>query len=89
MDESKIVQLRDFFAALSNVKRLQIVLLCGKRGLTVTELSKKLKLTYTMTSEYVNLLARQGLVSRTRNPDRTVTVRASVRLLENGEVSRL
>jgi DNA-binding MarR family transcriptional regulator len=86
MDELQIKKLKDFYGALNNVKRLKMILYCSKEGLTVTELSKKLKLNYNITSEYVNLLAKEGLVGRIRNPDRTVTVKSLVKIYENGEI---
>lgn len=89
MDETKIVKLKELYGALSNVKRLKIILLCSKEGLTVTQLSKKLKLNYNITSEYVGILAKEGLVQRTRNPDKTVTVKSLIRISESGEIKRV
>jgi predicted transcriptional regulator len=89
MDELKIKKLKDIYSALSNVKRLKLVLMCSKEGLIVTQLSQKLKLNYNITSEYVNLLAREGLVERTRNPDRTVKVKSLIKISDNGEIRRI
>jgi predicted transcriptional regulator len=88
MDEISILKLKEIYGILNNVKRLKILLLCEKQGLTITQLSKKLKLNYNVTSEYVGALAKAGLVKRVRNPDKTVTVKSLISISENGEIKR-
>ena len=89
MDEMKLTHLKEIFGVLNNTKRLKIIFLCEKTGLTVSQLSKKLNLSYNITSEYIGALAKVGLVKRTRNPDRTVTVNSLVKIRENGELSKI
>jgi predicted transcriptional regulator len=88
MDEARLLWLRDLYQALANVNRLKILLFCSGQGVTVTQLAEELGISYNLTSAYVNVLARRGLVSRTPSKDNTVTVRARVVIAENGEVTR-
>ena len=81
-------KLKDMFAALNNANRIKIVMLCSETGLTITELSKKLKLNYSVTSEYVSMLEKAGLVRKTRNDDKTVRIKSLIRLADNGEIKK-
>lgn len=89
MDEVNIQKLKHFYGALNNENRLKIILLCQDKGLTVTQLSKRLKLNYNITSEYIGMLAKVGLVTRTRNANKTVTIRSLVKIKEDGTVNRI
>lgn len=80
-------QLAEMFRALSNKRRLAIVQLCQKPH-TVTEISKKLRIPLTRTSEYISQLQRHNLVSKTRNKDNTITIRSLVEITKRGEVKR-
>lgn len=76
MTNLDIPKLKQIFAALDNEKRIRIIELCSEKERTVTELSKLLKLNYSVTIEYVSMLAKVGLVSKKRNEDRTVSVKS-------------
>jgi predicted transcriptional regulator len=88
MIEAKLLWLRDFYQALANTNRLKMLFLCADQALTVTQLSERLGISYNLTSEYVNLLARRGLVTRTQHKNRTVSVRSLVTLKETGEFTQ-
>jgi len=89
MTELDILKLKNIFSALSNEKRLKIVELCSAKEHTVTELSKVLKLNYSITVEYTSMLEKANLVKKTRNEDRTVKVKSLIRLNNNGEIKRI
>lgn len=81
----KIVKkLKSIFAVLNNINRINIILLCSEKELTITELSKKLKLNYSVTSEYSSQLEKAGLVRKIRNKNKTVSVKSLIRLNEKG-----
>lgn len=84
MDIPKIAEI---FKALCNERRLQIIQLC-KKPRTVTEISKKLMIPLTRTSEYLTQLKRQNLISKVRNNNNTVTVASLIEINGNGEVKR-
>ena len=89
MDEVKIQRLKSIYSALDNKNRLKIIFLCQDKCFNVTELSKKLKLNYNITSEYIGMLVKSGLVSRTRNPDKTVTIKSLVKIRDNGTIKKI
>ncbi len=84
MDEVNTQKLKHLYSTLANENRLKIILYCQDKGLTVTELSKKLKLNYNITSEYIGMLVKNGVVSRTRNKDKTVTIKSLVKIKDDG-----
>ena len=86
MGNIDIQRLKLVFSALNNEKRLKIIELCSDKSLTVTELSKKLGLNYSITVEYTSMLEKAKLVKKVRNDDRTVSVKSLVRLSNEGEV---
>ena len=86
MAKLKISKLKDIFSALANEKRIGIIKLCSQKERTVTELSKLLRLNYSITVEYTGMLAKVGLVSKTRHEDKTVAVKSLIRLNNKGEV---
>ena len=87
MDDIK--RLKQIFSALDNEKRLKILQLCSERSYSVTELSKMLKLNYSITVEYTSMLEKANLVKKTRNNDKTVSVKSLVKIKDNGEVVRV
>jgi predicted transcriptional regulator len=86
MDKLDITHLKNVFSALNNEKRLKIIELCSDKEYTVTELSKKLKLNYSITVEYLSMLNKVNLISKKRMDDRTVTIKSLIRLNNKGEV---
>jgi len=78
-------KIKDLYKVLGNINRLRILILCAEEGLSVTQLSEKLKISYNLVSEYVSTLLRQNLISRGKNPDQTVTIRSLIKFKENGE----
>ena len=78
-----IQKLQRRFAALNNMNRLKIILLCKEKELTITEIAKKLNLSHSKTSGNVSILEREGLVKKTRHKDNTVTVKSLVKISEN------
>jgi len=90
IDNSKIVKkLKNIFAVLNNIHRINMIILCSEKELTVTELSKKLKLNYSVTSEYVSQLEKAGLVRKIRNENKTVSIKSLIKLNENGEIKKI
>lgn len=77
------------FSAISNEKRIKIVELCSEREYTVTQLSKKLELNYSVTIEYVSMLGKVNFITKRRNNDRTVTVKSLIRMNNLGEIKRI
>ena len=84
-----IPKLKVIFSALANEKRLKIIELCSDKDRTVTELSKMLKLNYSIMVEYTSMLQKANLVSKIRNENKTVNVKSLVRLNNNGEIKRI
>jgi len=84
-----IRKLKQIFSALDNEKRLKIIKLCSEKGYSVTELSKILKLNYSITVEYTSMLEKANLVTKERNGDKTVTVRSLIKLKNDGQIIRL
>ena len=78
-------KIKNLYKVLANENRIRILILCGEEGLSVTQLSEKLKISYNLVSEYVSTLLRQDLISRKKNPDQTVTIRSLIKFKENGE----
>ena len=90
IDNSKIAKkLKNIFAVLNNIHRINMIILCSEKELTVTELSKKLKLNYSVTSEYVSQLEKAGLVRKIRNENKTVSIKSLIKLNENGEIKKI
>ena len=89
MDKLDIPKTKRIFDALSNKKRVRIIELCSEKVRTVTELSKLLRLDYSIAVRYTSMLANVNLVEKTRNPDRTVNVRSLVRLNSDGEIKKI
>ena len=84
-----IPHLKSMFSALSNEKRLRIIELCSEKERTVTDLSKLLKLDYSITVEYSSKLQKANLVSKTRKDNKSVIVKSLIRLNNNGEIKRV
>lgn len=79
--------LSKIFRTLANERRLKIIQLCQIPH-TVTEISKKLKIPLTRTSEYLSNLEQFNLISKTRNLDNTVTILSLIEIDERGEIKR-
>ncbi len=79
-------RLSEIFRLLSNERRLKIILLC-KTPHTVTQISKKLKIPLTRTSEYLTQLKRYNLISKKRNSDNSVTITSLIEVNDKGEVN--
>lgn len=84
-----IKKLKNIFAALNNEKRIQIINLCTDKSMSVTELSKKLNLNYSITVEYTSMLEKANLITKERNEDRTVSVKSLIKINNSGEVVRI
>lgn len=78
-------ELSEVFKVLSNERRLKIIRLC-KTPHTVTEISKKLKIPLTRTSEYLSQLKRHNLISKERNNDNTITIISLIEINDKGEI---
>lgn len=79
-----IQKLRRKFAALSNRNRLKIIFLCQDKERTITELAKLTNLSHSKTSQNTSILEREGLVTKVKNKDNTVHVKAVVKISEDG-----
>lgn len=89
MTKLDIPKLKNLFSVLANEKRIRIIELCSQKERTVTELSKLLKLNYSITVEYTSMLSKVKLVEKKRNKNRTVNVKSLVRLNNNGEIKKI
>lgn len=89
MDNIELKKLKQTFSTLSNEKRLRIIELCSNRGYSITELSKLLKLNYSITVEYTSMLEKANLVIKERNQDKTVTVKSLIRIKNDGQITRV
>jgi len=63
--------------------------MCSEKQFTVTELSKKLKLNYSVTSEYISMLEKAELIRKTRNKNKTINVKSLIEINEYGEVRKI
>lgn len=88
MDEINFQKLKEIYGVLSNENRLKIIFYCSKEHLTITELSKKLKLNYNMTSQYVSSLSKLELIKKTRKPNKTVIVESLIIINKLGEIKK-
>jgi len=86
---NNIKKLKQIFSALSNEKRLKIIELCSDKQYSITELSKLLKLNYSITVEYTSMLEKSNLVSKERTEDRTVAVKSLIRIKDDGQITRI
>jgi len=84
-----IKKLKNIFAALNNEKRIQIINLCTDKSMTITDLSKKLNLNYSITVEYTSMLEKVNLITKERNDDRTVSVKSLIKIKDSGEIVRV
>ena len=84
-----IPKLKQMFSALSNEKRIRIIELCSEDEYTVTQLSKKIGLNYSVTIEYTSMLAKANLLEKRRTEDKTVMVRSLVKVSNGGEIKRI
>ncbi len=89
MNKSNLSKSKNIFSALNNEKRLTIIDLCSDKEYTVTELSKKLNLNYSITVEYISMLNKAGLVSKRKEENKTVKIRSLINLNVNGEIRRI
>ena len=89
MVEIQTKKLADVYKALSNENRIKILQYCEDKELSVTELSSKLKISYTLTSEYITILEKQGLVKKTKKSDNKVKVKSLTHFKQNGELEIL
>ncbi len=64
---------------ISNRLRFKIIEITQENRLNITELSSKLKLSYTKCADYTTLLEKQGLIQKIREGKET-KVRSKVRL---------
>ena len=88
MTNLDILKLKNLFSALSNEKRLRIIDFCSEKEYTVTQLSKKLKLNYSVTIEYISMLNKAGLIAKRRNENKTVSITSLIKLNNEGEIRR-
>ncbi len=86
MDKMNYTRLKEYYAALNNEHRIKMVELCMNNGYTVTELSKRLNLDYSITSQYAGILHKAGIVKKIRNADRTVTIVSLITIKNTGEI---
>lgn len=89
MAKLDITKLKQIFSSLNNEKRIMIIELCSERDYTITQLSKKINLDYSVTVEYVSMLKKANLIKKERNEDKTVSVKSLIRLNNDGEIKRI
>ena len=85
MKPEEIKKLKHLFNVLNNETRLKIIFLCSEQELSITEISKKIKLGYTTTSEYISMLERVGIISKIKK-DKEVIVHSLVEITADGEI---
>ena len=74
------------FKALSNEKRLKMIDLCENQPLTITELSKKLDLNYSITVKYTSMLEKVNLIEKLKQKDGTVKINPLINITNKGEI---
>lgn len=89
MEKINIGSLVQYFAALNNEKRLQIIALCAGEGKTIRELAHLVKLSYHATSRYIVTLSHVGAVHRLRQPDGRVIIKSTIRIHADGTITRI
>lgn len=89
MTNLDIPKLKNIFSALANEKRIKIIELCSNKPRTITELSKLLKLNYSITVEYTSMLEKVGLVAKERKTNKTVEVTSCIKLTNEGEIQKI
>lgn len=87
MNLEQINKVKQVFRVLNNTTRLRILFLCKEKEMSITEISKKLNLSYTTTSEYVGMLEYAGLIRKLKK-DKKVFVGCLVEITEDGEIRR-
>ena len=88
LSPQQISKLKYLFNTLNNSARIKIVLLCSEEELSITQISKRIKLGYTTTSEYVSMLEHAGLISKKKR-DKQTLVRSVVEITGDGEIKNL
>ncbi|MFA5108753.1 MAG: winged helix-turn-helix domain-containing protein [Candidatus Micrarchaeia archaeon] len=69
--------------ALANRYRFRIIELTQDETLSISQISKKIKLSYTKCTDYVSILEKEGLVKKTRD-GREMKISGLARIKENG-----
>ena len=67
---------------ISNKRRFQIIEITQESSPSITELSSKLNIAYTKCADYVTMLEKEGLVTKTRD-GKEIKVHSKVKLSEN------
>ncbi len=86
MANLNIPKLRKIFSALNNDKRLKMVELCENQPYTITELSKKLNLNYSITVKYTSMLEKVSLIEKLKQNDGTVKINPLININNKGEI---
>lgn len=86
MNKLNIRKLKGIFSNLANEKRLEIIRLCSIKSKTISELSREVELTYSITSRYISDLEKAGFLIKERNSDSSVSVTSLVDISDTGEV---
>jgi len=81
-DLSGFEQLYKKIKLISNKNRFKILLLTQEKQLNITEISQKLKLSYTKTADYITLLEKEGLVTKTKE-GKEIKIHSKVKLSLN------
>jgi len=67
---------------MANKHRFRILQITQKENPSIAELSKKLKLAYTKTADYVTMLEKLGLVEKSKE-GKEVKVQSKIKIKEN------
>ena len=67
---------------ISNKKRFKIIEITQDSNPSITELSSKLQIAYTKCADYVTMLEKEGLVTKTKE-GKEIKVQSKVKLSEN------
>ena len=83
-----IKQVKFLYGVLNNETRINILLLCVEKELSVTEVCKKIKIGYTTTSEYLSMLEKAGLIKKIRKNNQ-VFIKSLFKILDTGELKKV
>ena len=83
-----IKQVKFLYEVLNNETRINILLLCVEKELSVTEVCKKIKIGYTTTSEYLSMLEKAGLIKKIRKNNK-VFIKSLFKILDTGELKKV
>lgn len=79
MDLKQYGLIREKIKAISNSFRFKIIIVTQDNEMTITQLSSKLRLSYTKCADYITMLEKYNLVSKTKD-GKNVLVKSKIKI---------